>query len=116
MVASREVLRLVVRLARDLRKVDPNLRPEIRAAHANHRSQAAETQPVILFRVARNYVAAPAPHQLVQPQVVEVAAVRQVDESALRTGGSEQLRQRVTQAESRSVRTRLGPGRVAQRS
>ena len=47
---------------------------------ADGAAERPERQVAVLFAVADDDVAAAAPHQLVQPQVVEVAAVREVDE------------------------------------
>src|SRR5579864_2251557 len=87
-----------VRLAANAVDIDFDIEPHIGAALANGIPQVFESQVAILTSVTRDDVAAAAPHQLVDTEILEVSAVRKIHEVAPLVGQAKQLTHEVDES------------------
>ena len=95
--------------------VDVDLHTEVGAALANGPAQRLEGQLCVLLGVAHDDVVAASADQLVQPEIVEVAAIAQVDESAAPRGLAEQLGDQIRPRKDRArIPAGTAPARIAQ--
>ena len=86
-------------LAIDRADVDVDFDAQVRIALANGIAQVFEVHFAVGTGVDDHDQAAPSPHQLVDPQVLEVPAVRQVDEVGVGVGQAEQFGNQAEQSD-----------------
>ena len=107
--------RRAARRGANLADVDLDVDAEVRPALLDGVPQIAERDGAVLAGVARDDEPAPAPDQLIDPQVLEVPAVGKIDPLAPIGGHSQQLVQQLAQRQAaRRALPDLRPARIAQ--